>query len=126
MLPNPYQVYLHDTPSRELFAKTERAFSSGCIRLEKPIELAEYLLRDDPRWSRQKILASIERGTEQVVQLPTRIPVHLLYWTAWANEDGVVHFYKDIYQRDKVLDKALQEFLPAKNNAANIEVVSKH
>jgi len=109
MFPNAYHVYLHDTPSRELFAKTERAFSSGCIRLEKPIELAEYLLRDDPRWSRQRILATIERGAEQVVHLPTTIPVHLLYWTAWVNEQGLVNFRKDIYERDKVLEKALRE-----------------
>jgi hypothetical protein len=102
MFPNAYHVYLHDTPARELFAKTERAFSSGCIRLEKPIELAEYLLRDDPRWSRQRILATIARGEEQVVHLPTTIPVHLLYWTAWVNEQGLENFRKDIYKRDKV------------------------
>jgi murein L,D-transpeptidase YcbB/YkuD len=109
MFPNPYHVYLHDTPSRELFAKTERAFSSGCIRLEKPIELAEYLLRDDPNWSRQRILTTIERGAEQVVPLPTTIPVHLLYWTAWVDEQGLVNFRQDIYERDKVLEKALPQ-----------------
>jgi murein L,D-transpeptidase YcbB/YkuD len=125
MLPNPYHVYLHDTPARELFAKTERAFSSGCIRLENPMELAEYLLRDNPQWSRQKIVASSNRGTEQVVPLPARIPVHLLYWTAWANEDGVVHFRKDIYDRDKVLDKALLEFFPFPRREEKVEMVVK-
>ena len=119
MLPNPYHVYLHDTPARELFAKTERAFSSGCIRLESPMELAEYLLRDDPQWPRQKIAASSKRGTEQVVQLPTSIPVHLLYWTAWTNEHGVVHFRKDIYDRDKVLDKALMDLYPVSTGREN-------
>jgi murein L,D-transpeptidase YcbB/YkuD len=109
MFPNPYHVYLHDTPARELFAKTERAFSSGCIRLESPMELADYLFRDDPHWPRQKLVASSKRGSEQMVQLPMGIPVHLLYWTAWTNEDGVVHFRKDIYDRDKVLEKALLE-----------------
>jgi L,D-transpeptidase YcbB len=113
MFPNPYHVYLHDTPSRELFAKTERAFSSGCIRLEKPIELAEYLLRDDPRWSRQKILATIERGAEQVVQLPTTVPVHLWYWTAWVDAQGRLNFRKDVYERDKALDTALRESFPS-------------
>jgi L,D-transpeptidase YcbB len=113
MFPNPYHVYLHDTPSRELFAKTERAFSSGCIRLEKPIELAEYLLGDDPKWSRQKLLATIERGAEQAVHLPTTIPVHLLYWTAWVNEQGLVNFRKDIYERDRVLEKVLRESFPS-------------
>jgi L,D-transpeptidase YcbB len=126
MLPNPYHVYLHDTPSRELFAKTERAFSSGCIRLEKPIELAEYLLRDDPRWSRQKILATIEKGSEQIVHLPTSIPVYLLYWTAWAGDDGVVHFRKDLYERDKVLDKALGDAIPSPRGEEKIEIALKH
>ena len=121
MLPNPYHVYLHDTPARELFAKTERAFSSGCIRLESPMELAEYLLKDDPQWPRQKIVASSQRGTEQVIQLPTSIPVHLLYWSAWTNEHGVVHFRKDIYDRDKVLDKALMELYPVSKDERMVQ-----
>jgi L,D-transpeptidase YcbB len=113
---NSYNVYLHDTPSRELFAKTERAFSSGCIRLEKPIELAEYLLQDDPKWSRQRILATIDKGAEQIVSLPTTIPVHLWYWTAWVDEQGLVNFRKDIYARDKVLDEALRESSSARKD----------
>ena len=125
MLPNPYHVYLHDTPSRELFAKTERAFSSGCIRLEKPIELAEYLLSAEPQWSRQKILAGSKRGSEQVVPLPTSLPVHLLYWTAWVDETGVIHFRKDIYERDKVLDKALHEFFRAPRSGNQVEMAVK-
>lgn len=125
MLPNPYHVYLHDTPARELFAKTERTFSSGCIRFENPMELAEYLLRDDLQWSRQKIVTSSKIGTEQVVHLPARIPVHLLYWTAWANEDEVIHFRKDIYDRDKVLDKALLEFFPFSRGEEKVEIVVK-
>jgi len=112
MFPNAHHVYLHDTPARELFAKTARAFSSGCIRLEKPIELAEYLLQDDPRWSREKILATIASGAEQIVPLATTIPVHLWYWTAWVDEHGLVNFRKDIYTRDGVLAKALRD-LPA-------------
>jgi murein L,D-transpeptidase YcbB/YkuD len=112
MLPNRYQVYLHDTPSKTLFAKTERAYSSGCIRLEKPIELAEYLLGADPKWSRQKILAAIATSREQTVRLSTSIPVYLLYWTAWVNEDGVTHFRRDIYSRDTVLEKTLRSAVP--------------
>ena len=126
MFPNPYHVYLHDTPSRELFAKAERAFSSGCIRLENPIELAEYLLRDDPQWSRQSILASIEKGREQVVHLPTPIPVYLLYWTAWMSDEGVVHFRKDIYERDHVLNGALQKAVPAAPGQGMVEMVMTH
>jgi L,D-transpeptidase YcbB len=112
MFQNPFQVYLHDTPSRELFAKTDRAFSSGCIRLEKPTELAEYLLREDPSWSRQKIIGTIDAGKEQTVRLSAHIPVYLLYWTAWADADGVVQFRKDIYERDRVLDKILRDAFP--------------
>jgi L,D-transpeptidase YcbB len=123
MFPNPYHVYLHDTPSRELFAKAERAFSSGCIRLEKPIELAEYLLRDDPRWSRQSILSSIDRGREQVVHLPAPIPVHLFYWTTWMSDEGVVHFRKDIYERDHVLDGALRKAVPSAPGEGTVEMV---
>ena len=126
MFPNPYHVYLHDTPARELFAHTERAFSSGCIRLEKPIELAEYLLRDDPQWSQQKILASSKRRVEQVVHLPTSIPVHLLYWTTWVDENGIVHFRTDVYDRDKVLDKALQDLRPSLRSENKVELISIH
>jgi L,D-transpeptidase YcbB len=126
MLPNPYHVYLHDTPSRELFAKTERAFSSGCIRLEKPMELAEYLLSGDPQWPRQKMLASSKRRAEQVVHLPTSMPVHLLYWTAWVNENGVVHFRKDIYERDKVLDMALQKLFRSPKDGERVERLVKY
>ena len=73
---------------------------------------------------RQKIVTSSKIGTEQVVHLPARIPVHLLYWTAWANEDEVIHFRKDIYDRDKVLDKALLEFFPFSRGEEKVEMVS--
>lgn len=112
MFPNKFDVYLHDTPSRELFSKTERAFSSGCIRIENPVALAEHLLRGDPRWTRKQIIATINSGVEETVRLPEPIPIHLLYWTTWADEDGTVQFRKDIYGRDKRLLKALGETPP--------------
>ena len=114
MFPNKFNVYLHDTPSRKLFAKSQRAFSSGCIRIEKAIELAEYLLRSDPNWTKEKILAEIDKDVEKTISLPEPILVHLLYWTAWADEDGSVQFRDDIYARDNLLDKALQEKPPTK------------
>lgn len=107
MFPNKFNVYLHDTPDRELFEKPERGFSSGCIRIEKPLELALYLVQNDPRWSQEKLLAGIASRREQTVQLPARVPVHLLYWTAWADEQGRVHFRRDLYERDAQLDAAL-------------------
>jgi murein L,D-transpeptidase YcbB/YkuD len=112
MFPNKFDVYLHDTPSRELFAKTVRTFSSGCIRIEKPIELAEYLLAGDPKWSRAAILAAIDKRVEQTVRLAEPMPIHLLYWTAWADEDGSIQFRNDIYGRDRLLEEALREEPP--------------
>ena len=107
LFPNPFDVYLHDTPSRELFHASVRAFSSGCIRLEKPLELAAYLLRKDPAWTPDKIRTAIERPREQVVQLATPLSVYVLYWTAWVEADGTIHFRPDLYERDKVLGKRL-------------------
>lgn len=112
MFPNKFNVYLHDTPARELFAKTVRTFSSGCIRIEKPIELAEYVLSGDPKWSRKTILAEIEKWSEQTVLLPEAIPVHILYWTSWVEEDGTVHFREDVYGRDQLLISALEREPP--------------
>ena len=88
MFPNRFSVYLHDTPSRRLFSKNVRTFSHGCTRIEKPIELAEHLLRDAPGWTREKILAAIEKGTEQKVLIPHPLNVHFLYLTAWVDEVG--------------------------------------
>jgi len=113
MFPNKFNVYLHGTPARELFLKAARGFSSGCIRLENPIELAEYLLRDDPKWTREVILATIDKGVEETVRLLNPIPVHLLYWTAWVDEGGSVHFWDDIYGRDELLDRAFREKPPS-------------
>lgn len=112
MFPNKFDVYIHDTPSRELFIKSERAFSSGCIRIEKPIDLAVYVLRDDPKWKRENIIAAIERGVEQTVILPNPILVHLLYWTAWVDENEMIQFRPDIYGRDQRLWEALIEESP--------------
>ena len=107
MFPNKHNVYLHDTPSRELFARSERSFSSGCIRIEQPLELAEYLLADQPAWTPERVQQVIDRRVETSVRLKQNVPVHLLYWTAWAEADGTVHFRRDIYGRDALLQKAL-------------------
>jgi murein L,D-transpeptidase YcbB/YkuD len=109
MFPNPYNVYLHDTPSRELFSRNQRTFSSGCIRISNPLELAEYLLKSDPKWNRNKIKTASTSGKQQVVNLPQTVPVYLLYWTAWVDEDGLANFRNDIYQRDKPMARALYQ-----------------
>ena len=108
MFPNPFNIYLHDTPSRELFARSQRDFSSGCIRVERPAELVEYLLRDDPAWTPQAIRAAMASGQERSVNLPRPLPVHIQYWTAWVGRDGAVQFRRDIYDRDAKLDAALR------------------
>ncbi len=113
MFPNKFSIYLHDTPSQELFQKTARGFSSGCIRVEHPVELVSYLLGKDPRWSPGNIRASMESGVRQVVFLPEQMPIHILYWTAWADEEGRLHFRNDIYDRDKLLSTALDGMVSA-------------
>ncbi|MGE0826517.1 MAG: murein L,D-transpeptidase [Candidatus Binatia bacterium] len=102
MFPNPYNVYLHDTPSKHLFDREVRAFSHGCIRVEKPIELAEYLLRTDPKWDKKAILSTLKRKKERTVWLPDPLPVHIQYWTAWVDQNGTIQFRPDIYQRDNL------------------------
>ncbi len=112
MLPNKFDVYLHDTPAREQFKRPQRNFSSGCIRIEKPIELAGYLLRADPKWSIERILKSIDTRKTQIVRLPEPIVTHVLYLTAWVDQSERVHFRDDIYGRDDILVKALNEQPP--------------
>lgn len=107
MFPNRHNVYLHDTPGRELFDRTARDFSSGCIRVERPLELAEYLLRDRPGWNRDRIEETVRGGVERTVPLSEPLQVHLLYWTAWMDEEGMPHFRDDIYGRDDVVWRAL-------------------
>lgn len=107
MFPNRWMVYLHDTPERGLFQRAARDLSSGCIRVEKPLELAEHLLQDTPPWDRRAVEAVLASGRETTVSLSTPVPVHLLYWTAAAAEDGTVHFRDDLYHRDPRLDQAL-------------------
>ncbi len=107
MFPNEFNVYLHDSPSRGQFALAVRAFSSGCIRLERPLDLAEYLLREASGWQRAKIDTVVQSGKTSTVVLPTAIPVHLTYSTAWVGDGGTVHFRDDVYGRDELLRRAL-------------------
>lgn len=112
MFPNKFSVYLHDTPARGLFRRTKRDFSAGCIRIAKPIELAEYLLKDNIDWPHDKILEAISSGERKIVRLSNSIPVHILYLTSWVGIDGKVYFFSDIYERDKAMMRALEERPP--------------
>ena len=109
MFPNQYSVYIHDTPVRNLFSQTDRSFSSGCIRIYKPLEFAEYLLRDNPAWTPTQIKSQLDLERMRTVNLNKPVPVHMLYLTAWADDDGVVFFRRDIYDRDQRLLTALSQ-----------------
>ena len=98
--PNPHLVYLHDTPSKSLFNETVRAFSSGCIRTERPLELAEKLLADPARWNRSALDAAVAAGETRTVRLASKVPVLIIYWTADRDDDGSVVFKPDPYSRD--------------------------
>jgi L,D-transpeptidase YcbB len=108
MFPNRFNVYLHDTPSRELFNKTSRTFSSGCIRIQHAEELALYLLKDNPQWNHERLRKALDTMKEQSIRLPSSIPVHLLYLTVFVDKDGVVQFRNDIYGRDAQLSRVLK------------------
>jgi murein L,D-transpeptidase YcbB/YkuD len=101
MFPNQHSVYLHDTPADSLFERTGRSLSHGCVRVEKPVELALYVLRDRPEWTREKIEEAMHAGEERAVKLKTPLPVYLGYWTARVSSDGVLQFRKDVYGIDK-------------------------
>lgn len=100
LFPNRFNVYLHDTPTDNLFDKLTRDFSHGCVRLETPTQLAAYVLRDQPEWTTARIDAAMHAGTEQHVALKHPIPVHLVYLTAQVDEDGVPQFFEDVYGYD--------------------------
>jgi len=117
MFPNSYSVYLHSTPSTELFAKSRRDFSSGCIRVEKPAELAAFLLRNQPDggqpWNVARAQSAMDSSKDnRQVNLTAKVPVLILYVTAVAEEDGTVHFFDDIYGHDKRLNALLAKGPP--------------
>jgi murein L,D-transpeptidase YcbB/YkuD len=115
IFPNSYNVYMHDTPARQLFSESRRDFSHGCIRLERPADLAVWVLRNNPGWDADRVRAAMNGTTTQQVNLEHPIPVLIVYGTAIVSEDGVVHFYDDIYKLDAALDKVLQKGYPFPN-----------
>jgi len=100
MFPNSYSVYLHDTPSQAKFEETDRAFSSGCVRVERPLELAELLLANPATWNAGTIRQTIDAGHTQNVTLTNKVPVLIAYWTAWVDPQGRVNFRRDVYGQD--------------------------
>ena len=117
IFPNGHFVFLHDTNHRDLFVHRERAFSSGCIRVENPLKLAELVLNDARRWHPAAIQAALDLKKTQTVHLPEPLPVLLLYWTTTVAADGTVGFLKDVYGRDqRIIARLAAPFRPAARN----------
>lgn len=117
MFPNDHAIYLHDTPADHLFDASERDFSHGCIRVERPTDLAAFLLNG--KWSREDILHTLESSERRAIQLPQAIPVYILYLTAWVAEDGSLQFRDDPYGHDDQLWTAIQPVLSTSGDLSN-------
>jgi murein L,D-transpeptidase YcbB/YkuD len=103
LFPNSFNIYFHDTPSKSLFNKDKRAFSHGCIRLAEPEKMANYLLRNQPEWTPERISAAMNSGVEKYVKLARPVAVMITYYTAWVDERGYLNFREDIYGHDERL-----------------------
>lgn len=113
MFPNEYNIYLHGTPARRLFSHRLRDFSHGCIRVEKPAELAAWVLRNNPGWSLERVRAAMESGKNDVtLNLAKPVPVLIFYVTAVVDEHNSVHFFDDIYGDDASLERLLARGYP--------------
>ncbi len=100
LFPNSFNIYFHDTPEKELFKKTKRAYSHGCIRLSEPMKLANYLLEDSD-WDQVKVDSTLAAGEEKYVRIKNPVPVIIAYNTCWINDRGLIEFRDDIYNFDK-------------------------
>ena len=113
IFPNEHNIYLHSTPSQSLFSRSRRDFSHGCIRVEKPAELAAWALRNNPGWTLERVLQGMQSGKDDVtVNLVKPVPVFIVYGTALAYENGDVHFSDDIYGHDAKLAAVLAKGYP--------------
>lgn len=100
LFPNRYSIYLHDTPSKHLFVKNQRAYSHGCIRLQEPLTFASYVLRGQKKWTQEKIDKTVNKGKNTRVILEKPLPIYVLYFTTWVEADGHIRFLNDIYERE--------------------------
>lgn len=103
IFPNSFNMYFHDTPAKSLFGQDKRAFSHGCVRLSEPQKMAEWLLRNDAAWPKEKIISAMNKTFETSVKLKDPIPVFIIYYTAWVDGDGLLNFRDDVYDHDKEL-----------------------
>ena len=103
LFPNSFNIYFHDTPAKSLFDKDKRAYSHGCIRLSDPEKMANYVLKDNTEWSPESIKSAMNSQEEKYVKLKNPIPVLITYYTAWVDENNLLHFADDIYGHDKAV-----------------------
>lgn len=121
IFPNSFNMYFHDTPSKSLFGQDKRAFSHGCIRLSEPQKMAEWLLRNDPDWTKEKIVSAMNQTTEKGVKLKDPVPVFIIYYTSWVDNDGELNFRDDVYQHDSELMKKMFTAEPAQTKTMRID-----
>lgn len=121
IFPNNFNMYFHDTPAKSLFSQDKRAFSHGCIRLSEPQKMAEWLLRDDPQWPKDKIVKAMNQTFETPVRLKQPIPVFIIYYTAWVDNDGILNFRDDVYDHDKELLRKMFTEEPTPTNVVRME-----
>jgi len=107
VFPNPYDIYLHDTPAKGLFKEQKRAFSHGCIRISAPYQLAAYLLREQAGWSTAQMDDILSTKKENYIKLEKEVPVYILYLTAFVDFEGKLNFRDDIYHKDQALTRLL-------------------
>lgn len=107
LFPNSFNIYLHDTPSKELFDRNKRDFSHGCIRVENPMKLAMHLLKKDKIWNQEKVDKVLKTNTETGIAIKPNMPVYIVYFTAWVDVDGNLNFRNDIYNLDEELAKEI-------------------
>ena len=114
-----YDIYLHDTPSRQLFERSERTFSHGCIRVAQPERLARFVLSGDSLWTEERLAGELDLGKERFIPLLNKVPVSIVYFTAWVDEDGILQEREDIYGHDRKLADVLfksTDFAPSDSN----------
>ena len=121
IFPNSFNMYVHDTPSKSLFGQDKRAFSHGCIRLSEPQKMAEWLLRNDPQWTKEKIVSAMNQTTEKGVKLKDPVPVFIIYYTSWVDNDGELNFRDDVYQHDSELMKKMFTAEPVQSKTMKID-----
>jgi murein L,D-transpeptidase YcbB/YkuD len=107
LFPNMYDIYLHDTPTKSLFEESSRMFSHGCIRIEEPYKLAQFLLQQDTSWSAEKIKAAMNGGKEVFVKLKKKVPIFIVYFTAWVDGKGKLNLREDVYGHDEQMKTLL-------------------